>query len=60
MLRPLTRSPKVPQAVKRAFFHAMVRAAKLKPYDVTAAEILQRKQAAQSEYRQQVALHRAG
>ena len=39
-----------PQAVKRAF-----RAAKLKPYDVTAAEILQMKQAAQSEYRQQVA-----
>ncbi|CAE7837306.1 unnamed protein product [Symbiodinium sp. CCMP2592] len=57
MLRPLTRSPTVPQAVKQAF-HAMVRAAKLKPHDATVAEVLHMKRAAQSDYRQQVALHR--
>jgi len=57
VLKPLSRSPKVPQAVKQAF-HAMVRASKLKLHGTTVAEALQMKQAAQSEYRQQVALHR--
>ena len=56
-LKPLSRSPKVPKAVKQAF-HAMVRLSKLKPHGATPAEALRMKQAAQHEYRQQVALHR--
>ena len=56
-LKPLSRSPKVPKAVKQAF-HAMVRLSKLKPHGTTPAEALRMKQAAQHEYRQQVALHR--
>ena len=57
-LKPLSRSSKVPHAVKQAF-HALVKASKLKSCDSLHRDVALARHEARCEYRQQVSLHRS-